>query len=132
MKARSEPGAHRRTVLIVEDDAEIRASLAFLLDTEGYGVLEAAHGGEGILLAHQRRPDLILMDVAMPVVDGIDAAESLKLSPRTREIPIVAITAESLQSQLDRISRVCDATLLKPCPADDLLVEIERQMAASA
>jgi two-component system, cell cycle response regulator DivK len=121
---------HRKTILIVEDNAETRGALAVLLEEEGYAVLQAEHGGEGILLAHRRRPDLILMDVAMPVVDGIDAAESLKLSPSTRGIPIVAITGERLRRQHERIRRVCDALLLKPCPPRDILGEVGRLMEA--
>jgi two-component system, cell cycle response regulator DivK len=122
----------KRTVLVVEDSAETRASMAALLEGEGYEVLLAEHGGEGILMAHQLRPDVILMDVSMPVVDGLDAAESLKLNPLTRAIPIVAITAESLQPQLERIRRVCDAMLLKPCPPLDILGEVERHVRAAS
>jgi CheY-like chemotaxis protein len=123
---------HRKTVLIVEDDAETRAALSALLEDEGYEVLQAAHGGEGILLAHQRRPDLILMDVSMPVVDGLDAAESLKLSPLTRAIPIVAITAETIEPQLERVRLAFDAMLRKPCTPLELLGEVERQVQPAA
>lgn len=115
-----------KTVLIVDDHEYLREAYVMLLEQCGYRVLQAANGGEAIRIVREKRPDLVLMDLAMPVVDGLEAAESLKQYPDTARIPIIAITASSFVPQRDRMREICDSFLLKPCPPKELLAEIGR------
>lgn len=83
----------RRTVLVVEDRACLRDAVQAVLGFAGYRVVSAENGLDGIEAAHDLRPDLILMDIDMPVMDGFEAAEELRRSPATRGVPILAMTA---------------------------------------
>ena len=85
-------GAHK-TILIVEDQIEIRAINTAYLQHHGYRVLATGTGTGGVRGARERRPALILMDISVPGTDGIHAAEQLKADPKTRQIPIVIVTA---------------------------------------
>lgn len=80
-------------ILIAEDDAKNLALVRHLLQISGYATIEAADGKEAIELAREKRPDLILMDINMPVMNGIEAAKVLKSDPKTNDIPLVAFTA---------------------------------------
>lgn len=122
----------RQTVLVVDDDANTRGSYASILERNGYRVLEAGNGGEAISLTRTRRPDAIVMDVGMPVMDGIAASETLKGDPETASIPIIAVTAHTLRRERERINAVCDGCLYKPCPPEALLTELRRCMQPAA
>lgn len=103
------------TVLVVDDDAPTReAYAAYLLDC-GYRVLQAAHGGEAILQAHMNRPDVVLMDIVMPVLGGVETAESLRAYPPTASIGIVAVTGSGSEIERQRMQKHCDVLLEKPC-----------------
>ena len=119
-------GMSPKTVLIVDDHDFIREAYALILEQCGYNVLQAANGGDAIRIVRERHPDLVLMDLAMPVVDGLEAAESLKQYPDTAAIPIIGITANSFVTERERMRRICDAFLLKPCSPKELLAEIGR------
>lgn len=82
-----------KKVLIVEDTRDIRDALAMLIGYEGYETITASDGREGYLLAQAHAPDLILMDLAMPIYDGIDATCHIKADAKTNEIPIVCVTS---------------------------------------
>ena len=82
-----------KKVLIVEDAADIRNALKMLIEYEGYEVLTASNGQEGYLLAQAHTPDLILMDLAMPGKDGIEATRLIRSDPKTSEIPVICITS---------------------------------------
>jgi len=86
-----------KAVLIVEDDLQNRQLVKDLLNIKGYDTIEATNGEEGIAIAKAEKPDLILMDIQMPVMDGIRALEILKGDPETREIPVVAVTAYAMK-----------------------------------
>ncbi len=86
-----------KAVLIVEDDLQNRQLVKDLLNIKGYDTIEATNGEEGIAIAKAKKPDLILMDIQMPVMDGIRALEILKGDPETREIPVVAVTAYAMK-----------------------------------
>ena len=81
------------TVLVVDDDRDIRALLTTLLNNEGYKVLESADGLAAIKTASQERPDVILMDVSMPVLSGLEVLKRLRGSPATKTIPVILVTA---------------------------------------
>jgi CheY-like chemotaxis protein len=90
-----DPENSRPVVLVAEDEAGLRRSLADVLGRHGYGVLEAMSGEEVVVVARKERPALILMDVMMPLLDGYAAARVLRRDPATRGIPILAFNAPS-------------------------------------
>ncbi|HEU5424582.1 MAG TPA: response regulator, partial [Nitrolancea sp.] len=107
-------------VLIVDDEAEIRDVLSLLLAGEDIEVLAAEDGWEGLRLARDEQPDLILMDIHMPVLDGVTATALLKRDPRTAHIPVIAMSAgRNLRRQSSGLS--ADGLLAKPFDLDELL-----------
>lgn len=122
----------RKTVLVVDDHAPTReAYVAFLTDC-GYRVVAAAHGGEAILHVHQTRPDVVLMDITMPVVDGVQAAESLRACLPTARTRILAVTGSTSEWERDRMHALCDGLLLKPCAPEEIVSRIHSLMEALA
>ncbi|HSU14269.1 response regulator [Longimicrobium sp.] len=118
-----------KTVLIVEDQIEMRAINAMYLHHHGYRVLATDNGAEGIRAAREEHPDLILMDISMPGMDGIRATETLKLDPETGAIPVVIITAHRYGSVGKRaIDAGCDGYLTKPCDPRRVLEEVRRRL----
>lgn len=105
----------RKTVLVVDDHATTREAYATFLADSGYGVLQAAHGGDAILQIYRHRPDVVLLDLAMPVVDGVETAESLRRCSRTANTRIIAVTGRGPCPELDRMLALCDSLLVKPC-----------------
>jgi CheY-like chemotaxis protein len=87
------PDGHGTTILLAEDHPDSREALGALLEAFGFRVLLAEDGAEAIELARRARPDLILMDVMMPAVDGLEATRRLRDFPETRHIPIITLTA---------------------------------------
>lgn len=116
----------RKTVLIVDDNEDTRTAAAVLLEGRGYRVLQAGNGAEGIRAARERQPDVILMDMVMPVVNGLEAAECLKGQPETAHIPIIAVTGQKLLRERERLEAICDGYLPKPCSPAILLEEVGR------
>lgn len=116
-----------KTVLLIEDDQDHRRIFGTLLRHGGYRVVEASDGGEGILLARQHQPDVIVMDLGLPRVDGWTATEALKRDPATRRIPVIAVTVHVENFYRGRAQLVgCDGFLDKPCSPSRLLGEITR------
>ena len=115
------------TILIVEDDPKNRKLLSDLLTLKGYEVLSASNGTTGVETARTRRPSLILMDIQMPVMDGFEATRLIKNDPRSRAIPIWALTAYAMRDDEKRIrAEGCDDYLTKPLDLNDLLNRIQR------
>jgi len=111
-----------KTILIVDDDRDVRFALGAILNFDGYHVIEAANGEEALESARRLVPDLVIMDVHMPRMDGLRAAEALRADERTRAIPVVALTGEPLD-EADRAARAeaaFSARLRKPFVAADL------------
>src|SRR6185312_5317175 len=99
----------RNTVLLVEDNEDNRIIYATALRYAGYEVLEAITGTEGVALARTHLPDLILMDISIPEIDGWEATAILKADPSTQHIPIVAVTAHALPGDRQRsVDAGCD------------------------
>jgi two-component system phosphate regulon response regulator PhoB len=90
-----------QTILIVEDEKDIREVLAFNLKREGFGVLEAGDGRHALELAMEKKPDLILLDLMLPVLDGLSVSRSLQRDPTTAGVPVIMITAKG--EEVDRI-----------------------------
>ncbi len=105
----------QQRVLIVEDNVDNYELVRFLLARAGYEVLAASNGMEGVETARRELPDLILMDLSMPELDGWDAARKLKADERTRKIPVLALTAHTLPGDRKRaIEAGCDGYISKP------------------
>ncbi len=116
-----------KTVLLVEDNQDIREIYDTALRNDGYAVVQAADGEEGIRLARSVAPDLILMNVALPLVDGWKATAILKRDPRTRDIPVLAVTAFTRSRDRQRARALgCASYLPKPCEPSRLLEEVRR------
>jgi CheY-like chemotaxis protein len=105
-------------VLIVEDSPDVRAVFVELLTREGFTVLEADNGHAAVVKAQARRPDVILMDISLPLMDGARATRVLRSDERTRKIPILALTGRTLEPH--DIS-LFDHVLSKPCSPERLL-----------
>src|SRR2546428_5283699 len=113
----------RPRVLVAEDESIIRMDLKEMLEEEGYDVVEAADGEQAVRLARESRPDLVILDIKMPVVDGLDAAERIS---RERIAPVLILTAYSQRELVDQASRVgAMGYLVKPFQKQDLLPAIE-------
>lgn len=112
-------------ILIVDDEPAVADLIEAVLVGEGYTVAIARDGVQGLMLARDWRPDLILMDVMLPGVDGGTAIRRLKSDPETAEIPIVAMSAgRTIRRQSDELSDA-DAALAKPFDIDALLAQVE-------
>ena len=122
----------RPIVLIAEDQQELRQLYAEHLTLSGFDVIQAVNGAEAIDLTSSRLPDVILMDLSMPVVDGWEATKRLRADTRTRHIPVVALTAHDGSGELERATSAgCDWFVPKPCPPAALITEVRRVLSAT-
>ena len=113
-------------ILIVEDNEMNRDMLSRRLVRRGYEVVMAIDGEQGIAAARSERPDLILMDMSLPVVDGWEATRRLKAEPQTRGIPIIGLTAHAMAGDREKVINAgCDDYDTKPVELPRLLQKIE-------
>ena len=120
-----------RTILIVEDVDYNRELLVQLLEDD-YQILTAADGAAGVETAARERPDLILMDLSLPVVDGWEATRRLKARPETEAIPVIALTAHAMQGDEEKARACgCDDYLTKPIDEDQLFGKLARFLGAA-
>ena len=113
-------------ILLVEDNELNRDMLSRRLERRGYQVVIAVHGEEGLVKARTEEPDLMLMDLSLPVLDGWEAARRLKAEPRTRRIPIIGLTAHAMTGDEEKARGAgCDAFDTKPIELPRLLGKIE-------
>src|SRR6185436_8750420 len=118
-----------KTVLIVEDQIEMRAINAMYLHHHGFRVVATDNGIDGVRAAREEHPDLILMDISIPGMDGIRATEAIKRDPETGDIPVLIITAHPYGSVGKRaVEAGCDGYLTKPCDPRRLLQEVQRRL----
>lgn len=102
-------------ILVVEDNPLNMELVVDLLELEGYSALQATTGEEGLEMAHAEKPDLILMDMQLPGLDGFDATRRLKNDPATRDIPVVAITAYAMRGDAEKMYQAgCAGYIPKP------------------
>jgi len=114
-------------VLIVEDDLKNLKLLRDLLEVSGYSTLEAKDGRQGIEMAKAHKPALILMDIQMPIMDGLEATEILKADPETKDIPIIALTSHAMAGDEERIRKAgCDGYMSKPIDTRKFLKRLEQ------
>jgi CheY-like chemotaxis protein len=114
-------------VFIAEDNAVNRELLRELLESRGYTVVEACDGEEALDRIEQTQPDILLLDIGMPVLDGFAVLRQLRENPRLAALPAVAVTAYAMQGDRERIlSSGFDGYLSKPIDARSLVEELER------
>ncbi len=111
-----------KVILIVEDDPKSLILTRDLLQVSGYKIIEATDGEQGVELAKARNPDLILMDIQMPKMDGLEATRILKADATTSDIPILALTAYAMKGDEERaLEAGCDGYITKPVDIKELL-----------
>ena len=112
----------RKVILIVEDDPKSLTLTRDLLQISGYTTIEATDGEQGVELAKAKKPDLILMDIMMPKMDGLEATRILKADITTKNIPIVALTSYVMKGDKERMLEAgCDGYIAKPVDIQELL-----------
>jgi two-component system, cell cycle response regulator DivK len=115
----------RPLVLVTEDVTDARELFQTYLQFEGFDVVLAANGEEAVERARDVQPDVVVMDLSMPVMDGFAAAEHLKSDARTRDIPVVALSGHVLPQHTDKAREAgCDTILPKPCALNDVAKKI--------
>ena len=120
-------------ILLVEDNEMNRDMLGRRLMRKGYHVVTAVDGAEGIAMAQQEAPDLILMDISLPVIDGLEATRQIKAVVETRSIPIIALTAHAMAGDMEQALAVgCDDYDTKPIELPRLLGKIEALLGTQA
>jgi CheY-like chemotaxis protein len=120
-------------ILVVEDAEDNRDMLSRRLQRRGYRVIGAADGQEAVEMAARERPDLILMDVGLPVMDGLEATRRIRARAETQTTPIIAVTAHALSGDRDRTLRAgCDDYHAKPVELPRLLAQMEALLAKEA
>ena len=125
------PGAARvaRTVLIVEDNELDMKLFHDLLDAHGYKTLQTRSGMEALKIAREQRPDLILMDIQLPEVSGLEVTKWLKDDEELREIPVIAVTAFAMKGDEQRIRQGgCEAYISKPISIGTFLETVRRYL----
>ena len=119
-------------ILIVEDHEKNRKLVRDVLKFKGYGVIEAETGEEGVRLALERQPSLVLMDIRLPGIDGVEALRRIRADATTRAIPIMAITASVMTEDRQKIMDAgFDAYQSKPLNVKDFVVAVEQLLARS-
>jgi two-component system cell cycle response regulator DivK len=116
-------------ILVVEDQTDNRRILRDLLSSVGYEILEAVTGDEGVTLATTQHPDLILMDIQLPGMDGYEATRRIKADPVLRHIPIIAVTSYALSGDdAQAFAAGCDAYVAKPFSPRALLTKVREYL----
>jgi two-component system cell cycle response regulator DivK len=114
-----------KRIVVIEDHEDNRAILRDLLTSAGYDILEAGDGREGIALVAAERPDLVLMDIQLPVMDGYAATRAIKGDSELASIPIVAVTSFALNGDASKAQAAgCDAYIAKPYRPRELLAKV--------
>ncbi len=125
----ADAAARKPLVLVVDDFADNREMYSEYLSFSGYDVIEAKNGKEAIDAAQKRLPDIIIMDLSLPVMDGWEATRRLKADEKTKRIPVVALTGHALAGHSKGAKDAgCDSFLAKPCLPDQLVAEIKRML----
>ena len=113
-------------ILVVEDNEKNMKLLRDVLRAAGYRTLEASTGGQALMLATEHRPALVLMDIRLPDMDGVEALSRLRMGERTASIPVLAVTAQAMKGDSERFKQAgFDGYLSKPLDIDGLLVTVE-------
>jgi two-component system, cell cycle response regulator DivK len=118
-----------KCILIVEDQEDNRTILRDLLGKAGYDIVEAVNGEDGVALALAKRPDLILMDIQLPVMDGYEATRRIKANAELKAIPVIAVTSYALSGDEAKARAAgCDAYVAKPFSPRQLLAKVREYL----
>jgi len=118
-----------KLILIVEDEPRNLTLLRDLLQVSGYKTIEATDGEQGVELAKSNKPDLILMDVQMPKMDGLEATRILKADANTKNIPIICITSSAMKGDREKIIQAgCDDYMSKPVDINEVLNKVAEML----
>jgi two-component system cell cycle response regulator DivK len=118
-----------KRILVVEDQEDNRRILRYLLASAGYEILEALTGEEGVAMARTYRPDLILMDIQLPELDGYEATRRIKADPALQAIPIIVVTSYALSGDdIKAYEAGCDGYVTKPYSPRQLLAKIREYL----
>lgn len=114
-----------KVILVIEDQEDNRRIMRDLLTTKGYDVIESVDGLDGVKTAEIRRPDLILMDIQLPGIDGYEATRRIKANPEIRGTPIIVVTSYALSGDdVKAFQAGCDAYMAKPFSPRELLAKV--------
>lgn len=120
------------TILVVEDNEMNMQLVEYLLEEGGYGILKAASGEEALELAQRAVPDLVLMDIHLPGMDGLAVVRRLREDPRTSTVPVLALTAHAMRGDRDRFLQAgCDGYISKPIDVASFIPSISRFLPAA-
>ena|SRR5688572_13228082 len=120
-------------LLLVEDNEETRDGLSRYLRRKGYEVVTAVDGRQGLEAARAERPDLVLMDMSLPVLDGWEATRQLKVDPAIRDVPVIALTAHAMAGDREKaLAAGCDEYDTKPVEFARLLGKIQELLGGSS
>lgn len=121
-----------KRILMVEDTEDNRQIMRDLMASAGYDLIEAVNGAEGVAMAASEKPDLILMDIQLPVMDGYEASRRIKADPALRRIPIIAVTSYALSGdEAKTLAAGCDGYVAKPFSPRALLAKIREFLPVS-
>ena len=119
----------KKRILIIEDQEDNRAIMRDLLGAAGYDLIEATDGGEGVELAKKERPDLILMDIQLPVLDGYEATRQIRTYAELKTVPIIAVTSYALSGDEAKTRAAgCDGYVAKPFSPRELLAKVREYL----
>jgi two-component system cell cycle response regulator DivK len=122
-----------KRILIVEDQEDNRTILRDVLSTVGYELIEALNGKDGVRLAQSERPDLILMDIQLPEMDGYEATQQIKSIAELKTIPIIAVTSYALSGDEAKARAAgCDGYIAKPFSPRELLAKVRKYLSDEA
>ncbi len=119
----------KQTILLIEDNQQNRYLATFLLEKGGFNVVSACNGPDGLVLAGRLRPDLILLDIQLPHMDGYSVAQALRQNPLLTSVPIVAVTSYAMVGDRERaMAAGCTGYIEKPIDPDTFKDEVEKHL----
>ena len=117
----------KEKIIVIEDNIDNQNLLRLLLEREGYPVVTAINGQDGLKIIRQEQPELIVLDLSMPIIDGWEMIKHVKADPKIESIPIVVVTAHLQPGEKNQVFEAgCNGYVFKPFKAADLIDEIER------
>ena len=117
---------HKKRILIIDDEVDLVAELTLRLEAEGWEIIPAYDGVEGLIKVEAEHPDLVLLDIVMPNLDGYQVCKKLKTDPKTKDIPVIILTAKSDESAKFNIKDIgSDDFIIKPYDGDALVRKIK-------
>jgi len=118
-----------KRILVVDDNEANLHLFRFILEKNGYGVIEARDGAEGVELAIKEKPDLVLMDIQLPGIDGLEATKRIRASGADGDIPIIALTSYAMRGDKEKaLAAGCNGYIAKPIDTRTFIAEIEKYL----